>query len=236
MNKKFSSTQQAIIDYFKEVKVTKKSCIYQVIDVSSRTIDRALRKYGYYTSYNYNASQYTLRDIPEFDANGLWNYGDIRFSKHNTLTQTLVSVVTQSESGYTHTELSCLLGVETKILLSRLCNRTQIAMCRIGRHAVYLSPDPAYNQVQQESRKNKRGLHIQHSQHRRCEDGMLPEGIDAITVITVLTRMIQKPQSSVASLSRTLQARNVKVRAEDIRSILSFYGLEKKTAQSKSPD
>ena len=56
------------------------------------TVIRALKKYGYYTSYNRNAGYYVLHDVPEFNEWGLWTYRDIRFSKYGTLTQTIVAL------------------------------------------------------------------------------------------------------------------------------------------------
>jgi hypothetical protein len=53
--------------------------------------------------------------------------------------------------------------------------------------------------------------------------------MDAVTVIHVLVRLLQTPEASVASVARTLQARQLAVRADQIREILDFYGLKKTT-------
>jgi hypothetical protein len=53
--------------------------------------------------------------------------------------------------------------------------------------------------------------------------------LDAVTVIRVLVRLLERPNASVASVARTLQARNVAIHADQIRQILDFYGLKKTT-------
>jgi hypothetical protein len=57
----------------------------------------------------------------------------------------------------------------------------------------------------------------------------LPPGLDAVTVIRVLVRLLDAPEASVASVARWLQSRNLAVRADQIRQILDFYGLKKTT-------
>ena len=57
----------------------------------------------------------------------------------------------------------------------------------------------------------------------------VPPGLDAVTVIRVLVRRLEAPEASVASVARWLQAREVAVKAEQIRRILDFYGLKKTT-------
>ena len=57
----------------------------------------------------------------------------------------------------------------------------------------------------------------------------LPPGLDALTVIGVLVRLLEAPEASGASVARTLQVRGRTVRAEQVRQIIAFYGLKKST-------
>ena len=54
-------------------------------DVSKITAFRHLKKLDYLTSYTHSCRYYTLKEIAEFDEDGLWCYGEIGFSKHGTL-------------------------------------------------------------------------------------------------------------------------------------------------------
>jgi hypothetical protein len=234
METKFSDREKRVIDYLHQVKVTTNLDIIQKLEVSKRTINRALSKYGYYSSYNYNASYYTLKDIPHFSDCGLWKYNDIGFSKYRSITETIVRLVNKSEAGYTNIEMSQLLGTETKNLLSRLCRQKRLHKFYAGHQAVYLSTDLGQQIIQKQSRTEQ---HVLRQQQQRqihfIKAGILPQGIDVRTVILVLIHMIEKPSASVASISMSLQGKDVNVSAKQVRTIISFYGLEKKMVPSK---
>ena len=234
MEAKFSDREKRVIEYLGQVTVTTTIDIIEKLDVSKRTINRALNKYGYYSSYNYNASYYTLKDIPKFSDLGLWKYNDIGFSKYRSITETIVRLIDKSEAGYTNIEMSQLLGTETKNLLSRLCRQKRLDKFYSGHQAVYLSTDLEQQIIQQESRRQQYVLRQQQQRQIGFRAGILPQGIDVRTVILVLIHMIKKPSASVASISMSLQGKDVKVSAKQVQTIISFYGLEKKMVPSKS--
>jgi len=227
---RFTSKEQAVIDTLLECQVCTLKDLREHLEISHMTVVRALKKYGYHTSYNKNSAYYTLRDIPAFTANGLWTYGDVRFSVHGTLLETIVVMVNQSCMGYTVHEIEKPLGTKVGNLLCRLGKQKRLGSYYEGRYAVYVSIDPQRQLKQKTQRK-------QHMEKARKAAGSLrrlrtdmPEGIDAVSIISVLIRMIQMPNASTASLSRSLQSRDIAITAEQIRGITDFYALEKKTA------
>jgi hypothetical protein len=50
----------------------------------------------------------------------------------------------------------------------------------------------------------------------------------AQAAIAVLVRLIETPEASPASIAKSLQHRGVRVNAEQVRKVLTFYGIEKK--------
>jgi hypothetical protein len=66
--------------------------------VSHMTVVRALKKFGYFASYNHNAFYYVLWDVPQFDDWGLWAYRDVRFSRYRTLPATIVALTARPRS------------------------------------------------------------------------------------------------------------------------------------------
>ena len=64
------------------------SHLLRCADVTSR---RRLKRWRALTSYNHNNRYYTLPSIPTFDANGLWHYRGVSFSKHGTCKQTVIN-------------------------------------------------------------------------------------------------------------------------------------------------
>jgi hypothetical protein len=122
-----------------------------------------------------------------------------------------------------------LLQTETKNLLSRLRTQGRLAKFYIGHKAVYSSIDLRRQVSQKQFRETQQLLKLKKEQEKHRGENILPEGIDIKTVLQVLTTMIRMPGASIASLSLNLQAKNITVTAEQIRAIISFYGLEKKT-------
>lgn len=225
-----TAKEQAVVGSLRRWRVCTLKALCEHLDISHMTVVRALKEYGYHTSYNKNSAYYTLKDIPAFDTNGLWAYGDIRFSEHGTLMETILAMVNQSCAGYTVHEIEKQLGTKVGNLLCRLGRQKRLSRYYAGRYAVYLSTD-AHQQLKQkakrEQQREKARIASKPVQRLRTE---LPEGIDAVSVISVLIRMIEMPDASAASLSRSLQSKGTSITAEQIRSIVDFYSLEKKTA------
>ena len=149
-----------IVEHVRHSKVLTMDQIHQQVGCSRMTAWRALRAQGYYTSYNYNASYYTLADIPAFDAQGLWAFRDIRFSCHGTLIQTLMTWIDQSAAGYQAEELSQLLAVPVAPALSRLHARGRV--CREKMGGGYSCTCPA-----RASRVRLRSRRVEPNHHRR---------------------------------------------------------------------
>ncbi len=87
------------------------------------TVFRKLSSLGYLSSYSHRGKFYTLKDIPQFDEQGLWSWHSVWFSKYGNLIETAREFVEGSEGGYTVQELEGLLHVECKAALLRLIER-----------------------------------------------------------------------------------------------------------------
>ncbi len=89
------------LEVFRKEKVMSLKQLADLLSCSERTVQRYLKKWRTYTSYNQNGRYYVLPDIPRFDDNGLWRYQGIFFSRHGNLKQTLIAVVNHSPAGLT---------------------------------------------------------------------------------------------------------------------------------------
>jgi len=90
--------------------------LFKALNTTSRaTVFRYLKQLHHLTSYTHNGKYYTLPEIAQFDRDGFWYYGDVGFSRHGTLMNTLSHVITMSESGKTNFELEKLSGKSNRI-------------------------------------------------------------------------------------------------------------------------
>lgn len=227
--KNLTSTESAVIKKLRKSMVATKSELCDQLEISHMTVVRALNKVGYYTSYNKNSSFYTLNDIPDFDANGLWEYKDIYFSQYVTLENTIVSIVNRSKEGMTAKELESLLKTNVKNILPRLIKKSRLNKCQVRRHAVYLSVDAELKSKQEKLRKRRIENLRKDSFIQKQETKHFPDNLDALTVIKILVQMIEFPSASVASISQSLKHQGFTASAENVRSVIKFYSLEKKT-------
>ena len=220
--------EQSVITYLSEQKTGTKDEICQKFEISHMTVVRAMAKYGYYSSFNMNSSYYTLIDIPEFDNRGLWFYNKIGFSKYKNIDLTIISLIENSTGGYFEKELNDILHTKTGDILRRLYRQNRLSKMQTGRQVIYLSVNNEQRDKQIKSFEQHKHDENLKSQRYNFSHGILPEGIDFGTVILTLVFLIDQPGSSAASLSRRLQGKDIKVTAEQIRTIIDFYGIKKK--------
>jgi hypothetical protein len=219
-----SQREKKIVNLLRELIVATIDVLCAKLTTSRSTVLRALKGYGYFSSYNFNSSYFTLKDIPHFDKDGLWFHGEVGFSRYGTLTQTVKAIVEHSEKGYTLLELQKRLGTHVHNQLSWLCRRKMLTRFYVGRHCIYTSVELEIKAAQEARRKQ------QIKKPKAIEKGKLPRQLDALTVIRLLVEMIQKPDAKAASLSQTLQHQGVSITAKQVREVIDFYSLQKKMA------
>ena len=103
------------------------------------TVFRKLKALGYLSSYSHRGKYYTLREIPEFDEHGLWDWHSVWFSSYGNLVETAREFVEESDSGFTASELESILHVECKRALLKLYREGRAVRAKIGGVQVYLA-------------------------------------------------------------------------------------------------
>ncbi len=106
------------------------------------TVYRKLRQLSYLTSYSHQGKYYTLEELADFDAFGLWHFDVARFSKNGTLLQTSQTLIDKAENGYSLVELRSLVGVDVKETVLQLQRQHRIHREEIAGRYVYFSADP----------------------------------------------------------------------------------------------
>ncbi|MHC4406669.1 MAG: hypothetical protein ACYTG0_44160 [Planctomycetota bacterium] len=214
--------RQKLVKWMKKRKVATMKALRHQFQLSHMTVFRILKQYGYYTSYNYNASYYALHDVPEFDEAGLWTYRDIRFSHYGTLNETIVVLVQEATAGMTLQEVEDRLQTKAANLLCRLVHDGRLRQLRFrGRQLVYLAADPKQADRQYQQRQ-------QPLQRPTAAHGELPEGCSPSEVIEILRQMVLSPQARPDQLARQLTGQGVDVTARQVRRVIDHYALGKK--------
>ena len=106
------------------------------------TVLRKLQPLGYLSSYSQRGKFYTLREVAQFDAHGLWQIAEARFSRFGSLLATAEHFVEHSAAGYFATELNRELGVETKEALLTLLQRQRVAREEVEGRYLHCATDP----------------------------------------------------------------------------------------------
>jgi len=220
-----TESEEKVISWLRKVTVATMKQIRHQFRISHMTVVRALKKFGYYASYNYNAGYYVLRDVPEFDDWGLWRYRDIRFSRYRTLPATIVALVEKAPAGLTLLELEERLQTHAGNVVSRLVSEHRVQREPLaGRRVVYLASDLAVRTEQVKNRQSQL-----RAETVRSESG-LPSGCSAAEVIAILLETIATSSDDVERLARRLQAKGHRITAAHAQVVLDYYGIKKNAA------
>jgi hypothetical protein len=190
--------------------------ICKILGVKSRmSAHRYLQQIDYLTSYSHGGKYYALRKAAEFDQFGLWYSGDIGFSTHGTLLETIIHLVADSEKGKTTEELTrqCRLRVQNALLqlvkekkLSR--EKTDNVYRYFGEHNL---------------RKNR--------QQRKHTTESAQDSLSEWIVIDVLVEIIRKSKEIAhpTEIASSLQKRGSSISLHQVQQVFQFHSLEKKT-------
>ena len=103
------------------------------------TVFRRLKALEYLTSYSHSGKFYTLKEIPEFNEQGLWSHHSVWFSRYGNLVATVREFVEEATAGWTAQELEHILHVEVKRPLLQLYQGKAIHREKISGVYTYFS-------------------------------------------------------------------------------------------------
>ena len=184
--------------------------ISQVLEYSERSVQRLLKKLGYYSSFTHNGKWYTLLHIPEFDENGLWFYQGIGFSKLRTLTATILYLVENSVKGLTASTLSSMLSSSCPPVLNKMHKACKINRVKTPRGFVYFSMNSA-------------------TKERQLDKAAVLQHLSDSDKITILAEHIRNPDRTCRELALQVKKKSrINCSSEMIKSLFVQLSLEKK--------
>lgn len=143
--------------YLKRSKIATLEQLQNVLDnPNQRTVFRKLKALDYLSSYSHRGMYYTLQSIAKFNAEGLWSYQSVWFSKFGSLLESAKAFVERSEAGYSAAELSQALHVETKHSLLKLNRAAQVQREKIQGCYIYFSAESKKYIAQRKARVQRK--------------------------------------------------------------------------------
>jgi len=219
MRKSKNEKLEAVIELFRKEKVLTIDDLFSVFKTqSSRTVRRYIKELRHLTSYSHAGKYYTLFELAKFDASGLWHHGDIGFSKHGTLLDTIVYLVKQSSEGMTHSELQEKFHLVVKAALIDLVKKQELVREKRTNLYVYLSPDADKAHKQLRAREKS-------ACHRLIDQGV------AFRVLLAAYQLIEQLPTP-DQVAQVLRKQGSKISLETVQQVFDHYGLEKKTLDS----
>jgi hypothetical protein len=191
---------------------------------SRRSVFRRLSSVGYLVSYSHTGRYYTLDDVPDFDADGLWQYQGVFFSKHGTLRATTARLVEAAEAGRTHKELEAVLRVRVHNTLLDLVKSKRIGRELLDGLFLYVSAERERAAAQVSRRRQKPAAVARAAV-------LSGQSLEIAVLLEVIhgARLIPEP----AQVVERLAAKGVGVAREQVEAVFHKHGL-KKTPASRS--
>jgi hypothetical protein len=182
----------------------------QALQASVRTVRRRLKQWQALASFNHNSRFYTLPEVPQFDAHGLWFYRDIGFSRHGHLPQTIVALVRQSPAGLTAAQLGQCLHLDPRSFLWQFHEHPDLRREKYQGHFVYFAADTAVGTAQRAAR------------NAALPQAQLPSAAEAIAILVLA---IQQPQCSPQELCARLRPTHPQLTPAAIGALFAHHGL-----------
>lgn len=183
------------------------------------TCRRRLKQWKAHTSYNHNGRYYTLPVIPVFDAQGIWHYRDISFSRYGNLKQTVSRLVHESKLGLSAAEIGDLLRMNPQSFLSHFQYDPGLYREKMGGRFIWFSAET-------KNRENQKQGRIQ----LECQKSIsMPSDREAVLI---LLDLLHHPETSVMEMARRMQRKELDLCPEVIQGFLAHHDLLKKTTES----
>ena len=212
--------EEKTVAFLHSNKVANLKQIADSLNSSIRTAQRKLTSWNVYRSYNKNSSYFTLTGIPKFNQNGLWKYKGIFFSKHGNLKKTVSYLVCNSLKGLNANEIGNILGISSRSFISYFNNIKDLQREKHEGIIIYFSEESTIYKEQKAQREQV------------IKEKLLELPSNDIC-IAVLVDLIKHPGGSVNACWQRLQRRDIKIKIEEIKKLLSHHGIKKKVPDMK---
>jgi hypothetical protein len=199
-----------VLRRWRRQKVITLAQLCQDLPASVRTVRRRLKAWQALASFNHNSRFYTLPELPRFDELGLWFCGDIGFSRHGHLPQTLAALVRQSPAGLTAAQLGQCLHLDPRSFLWQFHEHPALQREKHQGQFVYFAAEAAVAASQKAARS------------AAAPPAPLPSAAEAIAILVLA---IQQPRWSPRQLCARLRPTHPQLTSAAIVTLFAHHGL-----------
>jgi hypothetical protein len=192
---------------------------------SRMSVFRRLSVLGYLSSYSHTGRYYTLRSVPDFNADGLWHYQGVGFSRDGTLKSAVCRLVEVSEAGRTQHELQVRLGVRVHNPLLELVESKRLGREPFDGEYVYVASKRARASAQVKRRRDMVAT--------QAQSAVVAEPTIEVEVLLEVIHGVRLPEQNAENLVARLRARGIRASVAEVTAVLEHHGV-KKTAPSRS--
>lgn len=215
-------TQQEIVDRIRKFKVIEIKRLVEDLNCSNWTLFNKLKGL-YHTSYNFKGRYITLKDIPIFDENGIWEYQQVRFSMRGNVEETIQHIVDRSPAGISAGEIAEILQIRTHNQLLKCRRKGLLVSVQYGRNQVYYSLDERTRKCQMETRET-----------------MVRESLKSIkqktpsnkTIIDVLLVIVKHNETKPENIVHILTSMGKRMSESDVIWVINEYKIKKNSCKS----
>jgi hypothetical protein len=200
----------SLLQRWRRAKVITLPQLMEQFQISVRTARRRLKTWAALASFTHNCRFYTLPDVPQFDAQGLWFHREIGFSRHGHLPQTIVALVRQSPAGLTAAQLGQSLRLDPRSFLWQFHQHPELEREKHQGRYVYFAAEPSLAASQKALRR------------AALSPVLLPSAEEAIAV---LVQAIQHPERNPEQLATHLRGSYPHLSAQAIVALFAHHGL-----------
>lgn len=220
-----NEAHEALLQLFERQRVADLKALFSTLKTHSpMSVYRRLSEFGYLSSYTHAGRYYTLRDVPQFDADGLWRHEGIGFSRAGTLKETVVGLVERADAGQFHCELQDRLLVRVYNVLLELVKHQRLGREPLTGEYLYTSAQSERAAAQVAQRKTQ----------LLSLPPRPPATLELAQTVEVLLEVIRHPRDEPRAIASRLRARGLSLGLEQVEELFERYALGKKTAKSPS--
>lgn len=230
MKNNLSKSEKRVLAFLKNNEISSIKIIQKELGMPRSTLLHAIQIIECYSSYNFNSTFLTLKSVPQFDSNGLWRSGKIRFSKNQTVAESLPFIINQSPSGHTTQELVDIMGCRVHNQLSHLLREKRITKFTLNRNAVYLNA----TELRADKQKLLRQQQYSGIPALRLSSSSkvpIPPGVDVYAIIAILIQCLKTPKENSKKIHFNLHPTHQEISESQVQRVLDFYEIKKKATR-----